>query len=308
MTRAAGKAPVVGDPPRNSLAWVSELLEAKESSRESFALMTGRAVLNPRIKIAMEHRDWGNCVVTVAEGESADFLRNEVWAIEKCTALDPEFNVPRILHWVDGGNWAAVVTPWYSQGRQLSLEAVAGLLAPIHLAAGAQVRLRDTPVLDGIQTWYHDLGKQDAGVEKVLRMGSRLDTPVLASLAHRDFWWKNVLADGDRPIIIDWEHSAAAYPVLFDLFQYYVLSAPTSAAQLARLLKLIESPRVAIPVNLEPEALESLETRPFRILVGVWLADFLGIRVQAAIHSGTTDPYNLQAWDRLAVWNSALEE
>ena len=79
--------------------------------------------------ISMDHEQWGSCVVHVADGDGAGFLRNEISAMEKCHELGLSNHVPKLLHSEDTGSLVAYVVPRFSPAKPLSLEVSASLIS-----------------------------------------------------------------------------------------------------------------------------------------------------------------------------------
>ena len=292
-----------------NLEWVANLLTScSKESNGRFTLMPGRSSLGPKLMIAMDHQQWGNCLVHVAQGDSAAFLRNELTAIKQCHDLGLSNHVPKVLHWEDTGSLVAYAVPQFGPAKPLSLEVAAGLISPIHLATGTRAQLGDTAVVASINDWHKSAEGPTGDLAEVLRLASQLDSWVLVSMIHRDFWWDNIMSGPNGPMIIDWEWSEPNYPAIFDLFEYFVWLAGDKSGKLDRVSTLIESPEVAIPDDLAPLYVESLEREKLQVLVGLWLADYLKIRFQLAQTTGLDDPAKLEAWTWLSTWSSIVSD
>ena len=292
-----------------SLEWVTSLLEpTRGESAGHFSLVLGRPSPSPKIIVALQHPQWGTCLVHVAQGEGATFLRNELSSIKRCHDLGLDENVPKLLHVEDNGNLVAYVTPQYGRPKRLPLEMSVSLISPIHLATGKHTRLVDTPVFSSIQAWNQQFGEAQTAIDQVLRLASELNSWVLSGITHRDFGWDNVLTNGETHVIIDWEYSQSDYPTVFDLFQYYVHLDNSVETKMKQLVQLVESPEVAIPVSYRPHYMENVEVSSLRAIVGVWLADYLKIRFELAQKTHLTDPYKLEGWQWLACWNAIVSD
>lgn len=286
-----------------TLEWVTSLLQANKGH---FSIVLGHPSPSPKIMISMQHHQWGNCVVHVAQDEGATVLRNELSAIRRCHDLGHKEKVPEVLHWEDKGSLVAYAVPQYGNPVQLSLEKAAGIIAPIHFATGRRARLSNTPALDTIQNWHTQMRESQTVISQVLSLGSQLDAWLLLGMVHRDFWWDNILTNGETPVIIDWEYSEADYPAVFDLFEYYVWLGDTVQSRMERISRMVESPEVAIPNDLRPDYVETSESQALRIIVGLWLADYTKIRSELAEKTGLLDPYKLEGWSWLSHWSSVV--
>jgi len=294
---------------QRSLEWVTSLLEVtKGHSGGYFSLIQGRPSPSPKIIVTLQHPQWGTCLVHVAQGEGATFLRNELSAIRRCHDLGLDENIPKLLHWEDNGCLVAYVTPQYGRPKRLPLETSISLISPIHLATGIHARLADTPVFASIQAWHQQIGGSQTAIGQVLHLASELDSWVLSGITHRDFGWDNVLTNGRAYVIIDWEYSQPDYPSVFDLFQYYVYLDDTTETKMKQLVQLVESPEVAIPASYRSHYIESVEAGALRAIVGIWLADYLKIRFELAQKTRLTDPYKVEGWTWLAHWNSVVSD
>ena len=292
-----------------SLEWVINLLTScSEKSNGRFTIMPGHSSLSPKLMIAMDHENWGSCFVHVAQGDSAALLRNELLAIKRCHDLGLSNHVPKVLHWEDTGSLVAYAVPQFGPANPLSLEVAANLICPIHLATGTRAQIGDTPLLASLQDWHKSVQDSSADLAKVLSLGSKLNIWVMVSMIHRDFGWDNILSNGNDSVIIDWEWTQPNYPAVFDLFQYFVTTEASIQANLKRVSTLIESPEVAIPDDLAPLYVESLEREKLQVLVGLWLADYLKIRFQLAQKTGLDDPNKLEAGTWLSTWSSIVSD
>ena len=292
---------------KNSLEWLSEFLECdRKTDKRSCVLITGRPTWAPRTIVAVKHPEFGHCVVRIAEGESAPFLRNELSTIQICHDLTPSASVPKILHSVDATSWVAVVIPWYKKTNRLNLSEAANLISTIHLVTDNRLLLRDTTVFNEVQSWKTDLGISSYVIDKTLDLVSTITTPIQVGLTHRDFWRDNILADSDGYVIIDWEYSRPDYPVIFDIFAYYVWLGDTAEDRIIRVSNLIKSPRTAISRSIALEYLESIDDAELKIIVGIWLADDIGKRVTLACKTGLSEESTLEGWAWLDLWNTLV--
>ena len=73
-----------------------------------------------------------------------------------------------------------------------------------------------------------------------------------------------------------------------------------------RISRMFESPEIAIPEDVRPDYIESIEVQALQIIMGVWLADYTKIRTELAHATGLLDPYDLEGWSWLSHWNSVV--